>query len=97
MSSTSLVDGLLFQRCQKERKYLTDPGAEEPLDIRKSYDLNVLVEDGGGKLKESEGDPGGLCESRGIAETKDVMLRFEWEKWDRSRSGDGRLRFHFQS
>ena len=62
----------------RKRENLAHPGAEEPFDIRKSYDLDVLIEDGGGKLKESEGDSGCVRERRGIAKAKDVVLDFEW-------------------
>ena len=41
--------------------------------------MDVLVEERGGKLEEGEGESGGLCERRLIAESEDVCFDFDGE------------------
>jgi len=57
--------------------------------------MDVSVEKRGRELEEGEGDSGGVCERRRIAEAKDVVLDFEGEVGKGWRKVGSRRRVHF--
>jgi len=53
--------------------------AKEPSKSFETNNVYVFVEERGGKLEEGEGESGGLCERRLIAESEDVSFDFDGE------------------